>query len=259
MGDYGELPEHRRHRCEILWLVMSMKTGLWAGVAMALLASGDARADWPMARQNRQRTAVASGVSNMDEPVPFWRYFAGGTILSQQAMLVDVDGSGGGELIMCSGGKVIAKRPDNQTVWENSTTFCSELVAVVDLDGDGTRELVTRSIGQAYVLRLSDGAVQWAEPVGEMGTIAALRIGNLDVDELPELVVQECGCCSVNSGNSGYGYKFRWDSTDSYYAKMDKNAIYLHAVVHSASVCVQVLSSTARVVTRRRSGLSIAG
>lgn len=162
-----------------------------------------------MARQGPKRTASTSGKSRLQNPQPFWRYFLGGRISSPQALTTDIDGDGQPEVVLCVAGTVAARNAaTDQQVWTNTETECSELKGLHDLDGDGTQELVLRSLGQIFVLRLSDGNILWREPRGEMGTIGALLIGELDGSPGLELVVQECGCCSVNSGNSGYAYSF---------------------------------------------------
>ncbi len=181
--------------------------GFVAGVSFCF----DAAADWPMPRQNARRTAVAQGLSDISQPATFWRFFAGGVIGSSGVVALDVDGDGKQELVMCSARRVIAKRPaTNDVVWQNTGTDCHELVGVSDLDGDGEDELVVRSENRVFVLRVSDGTTHWGEPMGEMGTIGSggVRVGDLDGDQRSDILIQECGCCGVNSGNTGFAYKF---------------------------------------------------
>jgi outer membrane protein assembly factor BamB len=93
-------------------------------------------------------------------------------------------------------------------IWQNRDTSCRELVGLYDLGGDASRELIVRSTDRVHVLRLSDGALLWSEPAGEMGTIGGVRVGDLDADGTSDIVIQECGCCAVNSNNTGFAYSF---------------------------------------------------
>lgn len=195
-----------------------MKTSRWtraAGVvllATALGGAGEARADWPSARHDAQRTGRAAGTAELAKPTPFWRFFHGGTLASAGALVVDVDGDGKTEAVLASGDGIAAKRPDTgDVVWSNGSIVFGTLDGLVDFDGDGTAELVAHTNARAYVLRLADGVTLWAEAPGEMGTLSALRIGDLTGDGRPEMVIHECGCCSVNSGKSAVVYRFAGD------------------------------------------------
>ncbi len=179
-------------------------------VALAFtLAAGTARADWPSARQSEKRLASTTGKSNIDQPAAYWRFFHGGTIGATGAAAVDVDGDGKPEAILASGGSLVAERPDNgDTVWRNDALDFPEIDGLADLDGDGVKELVAHTSGRLFVLRVRDGSILWAEPVGEMGTISGVRLGDLSGDGIDDAVVYECGCCAINSGNSAVVYSF---------------------------------------------------
>ncbi len=41
-----------------------------------------------------------------------------------------------------------------------------------------------------------------------MGTIGSVRLGDVSGDGKPDVLVTECGCCGVNSGNSGFYWSF---------------------------------------------------
>jgi hypothetical protein len=169
----------------------------------------EARGDWPMARHDPRRTAVATGASDIVSPAAYWRFYAGGTIGGAGAVAVDVDGDGASEVVLCTGRKLVAKRAEDDTqIWQAPDTDCAEIVAVLDLDGDGTDELLVRSTNRVRVVRIADGAVVWTEPAGEMGTINAVRAGDLDGDGLPEVIIQDCGTCAVASGKTGFVYRF---------------------------------------------------
>jgi hypothetical protein len=177
--------------------------------ASVLLPPLTGRADWPMPRHDPRRSAAASGLGDITAPVPYWRFYAGGTIGGAQALSSDVDGDGQAELVLCTGRKLFAKRPSDDTLlWEAAGTDCAEIIAPIDLDGDGVEELLVTSKSQVRVVRLSDGAVLWTEPAGEMGTVWAVRAADLDGDGRPEVTIQDCGTCAVASGKTGFAYKF---------------------------------------------------
>src|SRR5690606_21448917 len=100
-------------------------------------------------------------------------------------------------------------RPDSgDLVWESPNLEIEVIVGLVDLDGVGGPELVVRSSRQVFVLSPTTGALLWAEPIGEMGTIGAVRVSDLDGDGLDDILIEECGCCSVGSGHGGFAYSF---------------------------------------------------
>ncbi|MBM4376930.1 MAG: VCBS repeat-containing protein [Deltaproteobacteria bacterium] len=183
------------------------------GVLLALGATSDpASADWPSARHDARRTAAASGDSALLEPTAFWRFFHGGSIGADGALFVDLDGDGSVEAILAGANGVSAKSPVNgDLLWQNGAlagAAAPRLAGLADVDGDGTPELVAHTNSRAYLLRLSDGATLWAESVGEMGTLAAIRIADLSGDGRDDLVIHECGCCAINSGKSAVVYRF---------------------------------------------------
>jgi len=156
---------------------------------------------------------ASDATSNIAQPVAYWKYFTGGTLAGRGALTSDVDGDGTREVVFVSGGRVAAKRAANpqnvnQTVWQTRSLEAIEIVGLADLDMDGTEELLVRSGQRVFVLRLADGEVLWSEPPGEMGTIGGVRLADLDGDGADDLFIQECGSCAVNSGNTGYAYRF---------------------------------------------------
>jgi hypothetical protein len=182
-----------------------------AGLVIALmvaLAAQPARADWPLPRANPQRTAAAAGVSDLRQPVPYWRHYLGGAIGSRGVMFLDVDHDSLGEVLMVSGGKLMAKERDNALIWETPVLGISEIVAARDLDGDGAIEIVVRSSKQVYFIEPATGRVLWEQPADDFGYLGGVRVGDLDGDGVDDLLVQECGCCRINNGNTGFMYSF---------------------------------------------------
>jgi outer membrane protein assembly factor BamB len=179
-------------------------------LAAGVLTARSALADWPAAGHDARRSAKADGVSNIVTPAPFWRFRAGGGIGSSAVEPFDADGDGRPEMLLISGGRVVARQPDdNDVVWETPLLDNSlQMVGLANLDGAGEPELVVFSNSQVYVLSPSTGAIHWVEPQGEMGTIAAVRASDLDGDGADDLVIQECGCCAIMGPISGVAYRF---------------------------------------------------
>src|SRR5690606_32531463 len=48
----------------------------------------------------------------------------------------------------------------------------------------------------------------WEEPVEDFGYLGGVRVADLDGDGIDDLLVQECGCCRINNGNTGFMYSF---------------------------------------------------
>ena len=167
------------------------------------------RADWPVARHDGKRTATASNTpSGITKPAPFWRYYLGGSLGRRGYLAEDVNGDGKVEVVYVAGGKVIAKLPDDTLVWESAPLDLHTLVGIDDLDGDGKKDVVAFGDRKAIVLAGASGAVEWEEVDGEMGTVGGVRLGDLDGDGKPDLFVDECGCCGVNSMSPGVAYRF---------------------------------------------------
>lgn len=129
------------------------------------------------------------------------------------ALALDVDHDDRKELLLVAAGLVTAERwvsaaEIGQQVWRAEGLNAVELVGTADLDLDERDEIVARSNDRVFILRAADGQVLWAEPHGEMGTIGGVRLADLDRDGATDLLVQECGCCGVNSGTTGFAYRF---------------------------------------------------
>src|SRR5579871_1549365 len=155
--------------------------------AMALAST--ASADWPVARHDAKRTATAGGSASIDKPAPYWRLYLGGSLSRRQYLATDVNLDGKTEVVYVAGGKVIAKLPDDTVVWESPPVEIEQLVGVDDLDGDGTRDVVAFSPRKAFIVSGKDGSIEWEEADGEMGTVGAVRMGDLDGDGHPDLFI----------------------------------------------------------------------
>lgn len=181
-----------------------------AGAAVAFCLSGAApgRADWPMSRHDARRTAMATGTSNILKPASYWKTPLGGSLGQDQVLAADVNGDGKVEIVHVSAGRLIAKLADDTVVWETPSFGLVGVAAIEDLDGDGKRDVVAWSNDHAYVFAGATGALEWAEPDGEMGALSTLRAADVDGDGHVDLIMEECGCCAVNSTHTGFVYSF---------------------------------------------------
>ncbi len=175
--------------------------------AAVVLSSGSSQASWPAARHDFTRAGVAQGKGDMVTPIPYWRTYLGGSLGDYGLFSSDIDADGTDELLYVSGGRLVAKRPDDTGVWQTKPRGIGSILAVADLDGDGKLDFVTANRDHAYIVSAA-GVVEWVEPDGEMGALGGVRVGDVDGDGKADLVVQECGCCGVNSGKTGFVYSF---------------------------------------------------
>lgn len=177
-------------------------------VAILAFATGHAAADWPSARHDSRRTGVAGGASNLESPVPYWRYYLGGTVDDTGAIGMDVDLDGIGDVVFATGGRLHAVRVGGGSLWQTPPRGFSALVGSADLNGDGKLELLARTGSQLVVVDPTTGAAHWTEPPEDLGTLGGVRIGDFDGDGAQDVLVQECGCCAVNNGAAGMAYSF---------------------------------------------------
>ena len=180
---------------------------LTSAVTLLLLA-GLAFADWPQARHDGRRTAQATGTSDIVQPVAYWKRYVGGRLTAASLLLTDVDGDSADEVLMVAGGRVMAKRRDDAVVWQSDNLGLVAFVGADDLDGDGDEELLVRSSDRVHAFDPSVGALLWSLPAGELATIGAARLGDVDGDDLPDLVLQECVCCLVSGSEPGFALSF---------------------------------------------------
>ncbi|MCG8416802.1 MAG: hypothetical protein MJE77_02515 [Proteobacteria bacterium] len=191
----------------------AMGAALVCGVALVLMSSS-ARADWPLPRGDKARTGKTTGVASLHKPVPFWRYYLGGSVDGRGSLVMDIDRDGSGEVLVVSGGKLIAVDRDNVEQWETPVLGLSRIIALADFDGDGAGEIAVHGMRQAFVIEPATGAVLWEQPSSDFGTFGGARVGDLDGDGRADLFVQECACCRVSNGNTGFVYSFA-DGFDS--------------------------------------------
>lgn len=185
--------------------------------SLALLAAAlgltalvaDARADWPMARHDPRRTGFTTGTSDLQTPLPYWRQFLGGSLGVAAVTPVSAD-----TVAYVGAGRLRVLGTTGVPRWSSDNLALTVLLARADLDGDGALELVARSTDRVYVFDAATGLVRWAEPPGEMGTIADVRVDDVDGLAGVELIIQECYCCQIRSNTPGVAYSFRdgWSS-----------------------------------------------
>src|SRR5262249_34883976 len=75
-------------------------------------------------------------------------------------------------------------------------------------DGDKLPDIIASSLDHVFIINAASGALEWAEPNGEMGAIAAVRVGDFDGSGRSDILIQECGCCGASVATTGYVYGF---------------------------------------------------
>ncbi len=136
-----------------------------AGVGEDLGEMGDL---WPASRHDRAGTGASLGAGDLSTPVAASRMFLGGLVDPHGVDVADINGDGKEEVIMVSGGRVIAFRPDGSVLWSTPVLGAGVqlLRGAADLDGNGTTELVVLRIskpGGFWILRGATGSVAFAE------------------------------------------------------------------------------------------------
>ncbi|MSP60900.1 MAG: hypothetical protein EXR72_11255 [Myxococcales bacterium] len=192
-----------------------MKKALVA-VSLALLGGGTAAADWPMFGHDPGRTALATGTSQISKPVTRWRRYLGGTIGPGGLRAFDLDHDGSSELLIVTGGRVVARHENDSKVWESPLIEAAELVDVRDFDGDGQIDLLVRSIDRVFLLAGRSGAIEWESfdwngARYPLGTIGAVRVADLDGDGFPDIYVPAgfCGSGGNDDDRGSVAFTFR--------------------------------------------------
>lgn len=175
-----------------------------------LVALAPARADWPAPRHDAQRTSTGDLPAHMDRVALGWRHYLGGALGSEQYVALDVAGDAAPEIVFVMGGALVAKTPDDVTVWESGSLDLLSIAGVHDLDGDGVREIVAPArAGRVYVLRASDGGVLWSLDPGVVGNVGNLRFADFDGDSRLDLYLADAACGSTGSlGDVGIAFSF---------------------------------------------------
>ncbi|MEM7607573.1 MAG: VCBS repeat-containing protein [Myxococcota bacterium] len=160
----------------------------WVGVLVLLTAvPSTSRADeWRTFRHDNGRTGASMGTVPIEQPAVAFRTYLGGTLLDGQFVDVDVDGDGRVELIYVSGGRVIAKRGDNISVWESEIVPADRILGLADFDEDGRDELILSrrrpSPSQLLVMSTIDGSVLWTMPTTITDFFGGIRVADFDRD-----------------------------------------------------------------------------
>ncbi len=182
-------------------------TGL--GFALALFfTAGASVADWPTARQNPRRTGVSGLGSDIVKPAVYWRARLGGALGPSEVLVHDLDGDGALDMVVAVGGQLVRYTAGGSVVWSTGPRDLTRIEALVDLDLDGTPEVIASGLRTVGVVSAISGQVLWSLPPSEIGTPGAIRVGDVDAKPGPELWVDTCGCCAIESGNSGVIYSF---------------------------------------------------
>lgn len=181
------------------------------GALAALLAAAPASAEWPAARRDPRRTGASPSASDIVKPAQYWRSYLGGALGGLAFVAGDTDGDGALDVLYAAGGRLALARPDGEVLWQTAQLGVQAVADVLDLDGDGAREVIARSGGQAMLIDGRSGALLWRQPAGELGTLSALRLADLDADGRLDLFVDRCGCCAVEGASPGEIYSFAGD------------------------------------------------
>jgi hypothetical protein len=177
-------------------------------LALVLSSAAASASDWPIARRDPQRTALAEGACGIDRPAIAWRYYLGGELDTSGYLTTDVDGDGLEEAVLAAGGRLVAKRPHGIAVWRTEPLDLLGVEGLYDFDGDGRAEVVARGYRSVLLVRADDGTVLWRLPTGLLGEVRTTRVADLDDDGLPDLYVAECGCCTFTTGTYGVAFAF---------------------------------------------------
>ncbi|MBZ0232795.1 MAG: hypothetical protein K8M05_10735 [Deltaproteobacteria bacterium] len=186
------------------------RLGSVAVAAVLLCAEDPSFADWPMGRQNAQRTGAAPGESDIRQPEEIWRYYLGGSLSADGLAIIDVNGDGVDDYVMVAGGALVAKTVDDTVLWRVGARGLIGIVGVTDLDGDAILDVIAAASAGVTVVDSRTGSVTWELPAGLMKQYGGVRVGDLDHDGLDDLAIVESGPCAAAPGDwPGAVYAFR--------------------------------------------------
>jgi hypothetical protein len=160
------------------------------GVGEDLGVAGDL---WPATRHDRAASGASGGIGDLSTPVAGSRLFLGGLVDADAVDVADVNGDGKEEVVMVSGGRVLAFRPDGSTLW--STPVLGAGVELLrgagDLDGNGTMELVAlrrSKPGAVWVLRGATGSVAFGEEdwAGDLAVSADMQLDGALLEDITD-------------------------------------------------------------------------
>jgi hypothetical protein len=125
-------------------------------------------------------------------------------------LAVNVENNGTLAAVYVSGGAVLASRvSDGTLLWKTPDVGITYLVTANDLDGDGRVDVIAQTVHQIYVIASASGTIEWIESPTDLGTLGDVRVADLSGDGLADIMVEECGCCAVDNGRTGYVYSFK--------------------------------------------------
>jgi outer membrane protein assembly factor BamB len=177
------------------------------GLVATSIHMGDARAEtWPIGRHDAARTGASSATSPIEKPYVTWRAYMGGRPNANNVQFGIYDQS---TFTAAVGGRFLVKDAMTQnTSWKSDMLGIGTVEAVADLDGDESLEIIVRTETSAHVLNAKTGAVLWSSPPTAFLTPAAVRVIDLDGNDLPDVYVDECTSCAKQGTMSAGAYSF---------------------------------------------------
>ncbi len=177
---------------------MTTAKRLGAGVAgLCALAGIHAAAfatQWPMERQNPQRTALAPGSGSLTNPAVRGRVYLGGDADALSTWMGDANQDGEIDIVMVVGGKVIMKDSHDRVLWDTVGIQAEKLFGAYDFDGNGDLELLVLGFDGLHLLDGRSGNVIWHVTDFMEGNnraqIGGTRVADITGDGLPDIVLK---------------------------------------------------------------------
>ena len=190
-------------------MVCNRPMRLWV-LAVFVLASSVGHADWPMARFDPQRTAATPRPLTLTKPVISWRQYLGGALGAAQMAALDVNQDQSVDVVLISGGKLVAKQPDDTVIWESPPLALYSIEQIDDFDGDGQPEiLATGAAAFMGLFSAKTGALLWRVRPGTFGTyIGSVRVADLNHDGHPDVYAADVACGSINGKPVSVAWSF---------------------------------------------------